>query len=227
MECIILAGGFGTRLSHIVSNVPKPMAPIGDRPFLSYIFDDLIHKGVTRFIMAVGYKSECITGFYGNRYKQADLLYSYEDKPLGTGGAIKQALRLCRDKDVFVINGDTFFDVNLSQMLFKAQDSICDMMIAVKRLKNFDRYGTLSIQDGFIKDFKEKKPMMEGFINGGIYLLKSKIFEFLPDGSFSFEKDFMEKQIDILNIGALESEGYFIDIGVPEDYYRACEEFIK
>ena len=115
-EAIVLAGGFGTRLAHIVSDVPKPMAPVCGRPFLRFILDDLQKKGVERIILATGYKRECIEEFFGTHYRGMEIVYSPEDTPLGTGGAIKRALSLCREDWVAVLNGDTYFDVDFSTL---------------------------------------------------------------------------------------------------------------
>jgi len=116
METIILVGGFGTRLSHIVSDVPKPMIPVNGKPFLKYLFDYLLKNGVTYIILAVGYKSEIIQKYFGDDYKGISITYSVENTPLGTGGAIKKALDCCNEKYVFIVNGDTYFDVDLKQM---------------------------------------------------------------------------------------------------------------
>jgi D-glycero-alpha-D-manno-heptose 1-phosphate guanylyltransferase len=224
MECIILCGGLGTRLAHVVADVPKSMAPIGDRPFLSYIMDDLIAKGVRRFVLAVGFKKENILDRYGSDYKGVPIDYSAEESPLGTGGAIKRALDLCQDTHVFIVNGDTFFDVDLQLMSNAMQNNRFDMMIAVKQFANFDRYGTVSIDNGVVVKFHEKAATKKGFINGGVYLIGRQLKERLPEGRFSFERDFMEQQTEDIRIGAFPSDGYFIDIGVPEDYHRACTD---
>ena len=102
-EAIILAGGFGTRLRHVVSDVPKPMAPVCGRPFLQYILDDLINKGVGRAVLAVGYRADVIEGFFGRAYNGLSLAYSREETPLFTGGAVKKALRACEQQDVFCL----------------------------------------------------------------------------------------------------------------------------
>ena len=112
MEAIILAGGFGTRLQSVVHDVPKPMAPVADKPFLAYLLDQLDRQGCTHAILAVGYKKEVIQNFFGSNYKGISLSYSVEDKPLLTGGALKKALKQATEDAVLVLNGDTFFDVD-------------------------------------------------------------------------------------------------------------------
>jgi D-glycero-alpha-D-manno-heptose 1-phosphate guanylyltransferase len=143
LEAVILAGGFGTRLQHIVSDVPKPMAPMDEAgtPFLQYVLADLARQGIRRVILSTGYKSEVIEQYFGGSFQEMELVYSREDTPLGTGGAVKQALTLCTAPDVFVLNGDTFFDVDLTAMrdFHRAQDA--DFTLAMKEMFNFDRYG--------------------------------------------------------------------------------------
>lgn len=219
MEAIVLAGGFGTRLAHIVSDVPKPMAPVCGRPFLRFILDDLQKKGIDRVVLAVGYKQEVIRDFFGNSYRGMELLYSPEDTPLFTGGAIKKALHVCREDRVFVINGDTYFDVDLAEMS-KMQASL---VIAVKRLRDFSRYGTVCVEDGRITGFAEKQPCAEGLINGGIYWMERSLLESVLEEKFSFEQQILETQYDRISMMAYESDGYFIDIGIPEDYALAQE----
>ena len=226
MEAIILAGGFGTRLSKVVSDVPKPMAPINERPFLEYLLDDLNNKGINRFILAVGYKKEVIKNYFRERYKNIEIIYSDEDIPLGTGGAIKKALTLSKAEDIFIVNGDTFFDVDLKEMYKFHKENNSNLTLAIKKMEKFDRYGSLVLEENKIIKFEEKKYIEKGYINGGVYLLKKNILSNKKEDSFSFEKDILEnKELKIEKYG-YKSEGYFIDIGIPEDYYK-FEEKIK
>ncbi|MEG1754338.1 MAG: sugar phosphate nucleotidyltransferase, partial [Christensenella sp.] len=158
MEAVILAGGFGTRLAHVVSDVPKPMAPINGKPFLQILLDDLAKKGVSRVILAVGYKKECIMHYFENSYNGLDIDYSIEDKPLFTGGAIKKALQMCKEDNVVIANGDTFFNVDIVSMLEAHMANAADLTIAAKRMSKFERYGTLKINsNGVIQGFCEKQ----------------------------------------------------------------------
>jgi NDP-sugar pyrophosphorylase family protein len=225
MEAIVLAGGFGTRLRHLVPDVPKPMAPVYGHPFLKYIFDYLLENGITHIVLATGYKSEAILSYFGDEYRGTKITYSNEDTPLGTGGAIKKALGCCEEKNVFIINGDTYFDVNLNHMKQFHTENNCSVSIAVKSMKNFERYGAVIIEASRITKFEEKKPTAEGKINGGIYLVDNKIVNSVDAESFSFEKEVLET--GLVDIYAFESNGYFIDIGVPEDYYKAQIDFEK
>jgi D-glycero-alpha-D-manno-heptose 1-phosphate guanylyltransferase len=227
MEAIILAGGFGTRLSHIVSDVAKPMAPVAGQPFLKYILEDLISKGITRVVMAVGYKKESIITYFGQSYNGCEIVYSDEDRPLFTGGAMKKALTKCREEYVFVINGDTFFDVNLQAMAAEHLKTKADMTIATKEMEDFERYGTVIVEEGKITAFIEKKFKRSGQINGGIYLVKKDLLLSVKGEKFSFETEIMEKKVSEIKIYAFLSKGYFIDIGIEKDYDKAQKDFEK
>ena len=227
MEAIILAGGFGTRLAHIVKDVPKPMAPVCKKPFLTYILDDIISKGIDKVVLAVGYKKEIIENYFKDNYNNCSVEYSDEDKPLFTGGAIKKSLYKCKDENVLVINGDTFFDVDLKSMLDFHVKNNADITVACKKMFDFDRYGTVNIEKGRIIEFKEKVFTKEGVINGGIYIIKKDLLNCIQEEKFSFETDFMEKEVGNKNIYAFLSDGYFIDIGIEKDYYKAQEDFAK
>lgn len=221
MEAIILAGGFGTRLGHMLNDVPKPMAPVNGRPFLRYIIDDLYEKGISKIVLAVGYKKETIIEYFGNNYKGIETVFSIEDLPLQTGGAIKKALCYCTSDDVFVINGDTFFNVNLIDMLnFKRQLKV-PLVIATKLMHRFNRYGTVKVKDNRIIAFEEKQYKESGLINGGIYLIDRTILNDFEKDRFSFETDYLQNMVSVLSMYSYESEGYFIDIGIPEDYIKA------
>ena len=225
MEAIVLAGGFGTRLRSVVSNLPKPMAPIGNKPFLGYILKYLQKNGITRVVLSVGYKWETIREYFGNNFENIELIYSVEDEPLGTGGAIKKALSLCKEDNVFIINGDTFFDVKLRDLKLEKDSKI---QLSLKSMKNFDRYGCVETNDnGIVTTFTEKGYRKSGNINGGIYLISKNIFnEFDLEEKFSFE-EFMQNNFKQLSISTKVFDNYFIDIGIQEDYLKAQKHFIK
>jgi D-glycero-alpha-D-manno-heptose 1-phosphate guanylyltransferase len=225
MEAIILAGGFGTRLKSVIADIPKPMAPVRGKPFLDYLLRHCVRQGVSRIILSVGYRYEAIKAHFGARFLETPLLYSVEDAPLGTGGAVAKALRLVDEGACFVVNGDSFFNVDLAALYKFHRSNNADFSIALKKLTNFERYGVVRRNGGRIVAFEEKKFVQEGEINGGVYVLEKELFTpyGLPD-KFSLEKDFLEKQAGRCKIYGFESEGYFIDIGIPEDYERAQKE---
>ncbi|QGQ98486.1 D-glycero-D-manno-heptose 1-phosphate guanosyltransferase [Paenibacillus psychroresistens] len=225
MEAIILAGGLGSRLRSVVADVPKPMAPINNQPFLKYLMDYLDKEGITKVILSTGYKHEVIEACFGSRYKDIEIVYSIEDQPLGTGGAIKKALDKVTSENVFILNGDTFFNVNLQQLLEKHLELNSLLTFSLKPMTQFDRYGIVKTNADRIVAFTEKMYCESGNINGGVYVAQSSLFNQLdlPD-KFSFETDYMVRYVEELNFNALISDKYFIDIGIPEDYSKAQSE---
>jgi len=222
MEAIVLAGGLGTRLQSVVSEVPKPMAPIKDVPFLEYILKYLKKNGVSRAILSVGYKWEIIKEHFGDNFDGIELIYSVENEPLGTGGAIKKALSKINSKKVYIINGDTFFNVDLKTLDLFDKSKI---QLSLKKMYNYDRYGSVEVdENNNVTKFTEKSFQEVGNINGGIYLVTKDMFDsFDVAVKFSFE-EFMEKNFEDLHVTAQIFENYFIDIGIPEDYARAQKE---
>jgi D-glycero-alpha-D-manno-heptose 1-phosphate guanylyltransferase len=220
-----LAGGLGTRLRSVISDLPKPMAPVNGKPFLHYIFRYLGKQGIGKAILSVGYKYEAIHDFFGEAYEGIQIQYSVESEPMGTGGGIKKAFELVSDT-AFVLNGDTFFDVNLAALKQFYIDNTCDAVLALKHLNNFDRYGTVQLEGSRITGFIEKKLMPEGLINGGVYYLGRQLFDKTQTAEkFSFEKDVFEAYCNRLKFGGKVFDGYFIDIGIPEDYQKAQHDF--
>lgn len=225
MEAIILAGGMGTRLKSIISDVPKPMAPIGDNPFLWYVLEYLYKQNINKVILSVGYKHEYIKGYFGGKFHDMKILYSIENKPLGTGGAIKRAFEKVESKEVFILNGDTLFNVALNRLSIQHHKHLSDLTIALKPMQEFERYGAVVTSNEKITKFEEKGYKKSGLISGGIYLSNANLFDNVQlPLKFSFEKNFIEKYIHQLNINAFISDTYFIDIGIPDDYERAQKE---
>lgn len=226
MEAIVLAGGLGTRLQSLISDVPKPMAQIGNQPFLYYILKWLEKNAIKRVILSVGYKWEVIYKTFKNNFNSIELVYSIEEFPLGTGGAIALAMNKLKSNEFFIINGDTFFDTNLRELASFQMRNKVDFSIMLKPMQNFNRYGTVELgKNNQIISFHEKEPKEQGLINGGIYFAKTSIQSCFPNlEKFSFEKDFMEAMVNRLPLGGLIVDQYFIDIGIPEDYLKAQQE---
>ena len=225
-EAIILAGGFGTRLREVVPDLPKCMAPVGGRPFLFYVINYLRSEGIEKFIFSLGYKHELITNYLNNEFSTLDFQYSIEEEPLGTGGAIKLACEKVIGKKVLVVNGDTLFKVNISQLMDFHTKQEADCTLSLKPMTNFDRYGVVELNKDFsIKSFKEKKFYKTGLINGGVYALNNSKFlkEELPV-KFSFEKEWLEKLYPQRKMYGFKQDEYFIDIGIPDDYEKAGKE---
>ncbi len=227
MEAVILAGGFGTRLRDVVADTPKPMAPINDKPFLEYLFAYLSRHGVTSAILSTGYLHEKIEQHFGSSHTSIRIGYSQEIEPLGTGGGIKLALAQADSEHVVVVNGDTFFDVDLGEMLTSHLSLNADLTIALKPMRNIERYGVVQTAGSRVVRFDEKQATAVGQINGGVYILRKTLFDGfdLPE-NFSLEEGFLKKHIESLQIRAFVSDSYFIDIGIPEDYARAQTELV-
>ncbi|ELJ8910308.1 NTP transferase domain-containing protein, partial [Campylobacter coli] len=173
MQAIILCGGLGTRLKSVIKDIPKPMAPINDKPFLEFIFEHLKKQGIKEVILAVSYKYEVIQEYFKDEFLSIKIKYSIEKEPLGTGGAIKEALKFIKN-EAYVLNGDTFFGIDLSKLKLNGS-KIC---LALKQMNDFDRYGTVNVDEQcLVISFEEKVFKKQGLINGGIYLLKKDIFD--------------------------------------------------
>ncbi len=228
MEAIILAGGLGTRLQNVVKDLPKPMADIKGQPFLKYLLDYLSGYQIERVILSVGYKHEVIENYFGNRYKNIELVYAIEEEPLGTGGGIMNACQYLNSDLFYLINGDTFFNVNLIDLTTFHQHQNADFTLAVKPMKDFERYGTVEISNHRILQFNEKQYKKQGLINGGVYLLDKRLLQsFNFPLKFSFEKDFLEIYLSKYYFAAYVCSNYFIDIGIPDDYLLAQQELEK
>ena len=226
-EAIILAGGLGTRLRPVVGNIPKPMAHINGKPFLEYLFTYLSKYNIERIILTVGYKSEIIRRYFGKKFESMEIIYSIEKKLLGTGGAIIKALNLVESENVFVLNGDTFFEIDLNKFYEFHIAKGANLSLALKSMENCKRYGVVKINNDYrIVDFSEKKYEEIGLINGGIYLLrKNFLLHFKLPTKFSFENDFLKKYYKMYYFYGLPFNAYFIDIGIPEDYEKAKRDF--
>ena len=228
MEVIILAGGLGTRLRSEVKDVPKCMAPVAGKPFLWYLLTDLKkYKEVTRVILSVGYLREVIFEWIPTVQDDFPFSFDYaiEEEPLGTGGGIRLAMEKVTEEEAIILNGDTYFAVDLNELVaaHKNQPEV-KLTIALKPMKDFERYGTVTTaEDGRVLKFNEKQPCKEGEINGGVYVLSKddSIFDGQPK-KFSFETAVMQEKCGETGcLFGVVQNGYFIDIGIPEDYKRA------
>ncbi|WP_208420121.1 nucleotidyltransferase family protein [Paraflavitalea devenefica] len=226
-ECIILAGGLGTRLRSAVPDLPKCMAPVAGRPFLSYVIDYFHQQGIERFIFSLGYMHEAIETFLHTQYPDLNVACTIEEEPLGTGGAIKLACSKALQRDVLVLNGDTIFTIQLEQLSAFHYSHAADCTLSLKPMQQFDRYGVVELAtDQHISSFREKQYYDAGYINGGVYALQ--VPSFLQEGlpaKFSFEKDYLEKLYAQRKIYGVVQDEYFIDIGIPADYEKANREF--
>ncbi len=222
MEAIVLAGGFGTRLKGCVDNLPKPLAPIGEKPFLNYLLDYLYANGAHRIIISTGFMAQTVENTIGRAYRGMTVDYCKEETPLGTGGAIKKALGMCKSETAVVVNGDSFFDVDLFEMKKFHDSSDNPITLAARNVVNAENSGFIKAENGKLCGFREKGVKASGLINGGIYFIKKNTLDGITEEKFSFEKQVLES--DYCSVGVFESNGYFIDIGIPENYRKAQAE---
>lgn len=224
-EAIILAGGKGTRLQSLLSDIPKCMAPINGMPFISLILSYLNQEGVSKVFISVGYNKEYIINNLNTDYSGMEIVFVPEEIPLGTGGAVKASLAFCSSPFPLVVNGDTFFRPDLKLLYQSHLSANSALTIVVKEMPDVSRYGSISIdENGRILSFIEKSDVASlGFINGGVYLMKNNVLESYPKASFSLENDFLKQNVTKNRFNAFVSEAPFIDIGIPEDYLKAAE----
>lgn len=267
MEAILLAGGLGTRLRSVVSDRPKPMALIGDRPFMEYVVWELARHGIRRIIFAVGYKGSMVEEYFGDGSRiripavedgagsaegtvlaeevvpaegavpggkaaaplTVSVAYAYEKELLGTAGAIKNAGRLVTGDEFFVLNADTFYRLDYSRLArIKAEEEL-DMALVLRQVPDVSRYGQAVLEKGRLTAFNEKTTQARpGTINGGVYLMNRRLLEEIPPGKVSLENEMIPRWLkEGKRLGGFVNDGYFIDIGVPEDYYRFIADVEK
>ncbi len=224
---IILAGGLGTRLRSVVPDVPKPMAPIDGRPFIEHQLDYWIGQGVDRFVVSVGYMKDVIMDHLGSSYRDIPLTYAIENEPLGTGGGLLLAVQGLTDP-VLLLNGDTFFEINLAELIKFHTEHSADWTFSLFRTKDNGRYMGVDVKsDGEITSFKSAKGKLVRLANGGVYLVNPSVLmheSFGPNTKLSLEDDLLPALAARgCKLFGFEFSGAFIDIGIPEDYYRAAE----
>lgn len=226
MQAIILAGGFGTRLSSVVPDRPKPMALIDGRPFLSWLLEYMHGQGVTEAVLCVHHHARRMMEHFGARHVGVDLRYSVESKPLGTGGAIRQAMiMLDPAQPIFVLNGDSLIDLNYRMMLAHHHRHGSRITLAAEHMPDCSRYSQLTLSKNHVLHYETLGHAAPGHISVGFYVISPNVFDgfSLPE-TFSFEREFLHPHTPVLAPAVYTGVHYFIDIGVPEDYIRAQVE---
>ena len=229
MHAIILAGGFGTRLRSVVWDVPKPLAPIGDKPFLALLIDFLARKGFISVTLSVHHDWQKIRDYFTENSPAIALDYAVEETPLGTGGAIAYALKKHKTLEpVFVINGDSFVQVDYQKLYTQHKNTCAKLTIVLREAPDTGRYGKVVTHNGIITSFASGETNTPGMINAGVYVMQPDVFseKNLP-AQFSFEKDFLPSHLDALKPQSFFAYDYFIDIGIPADYDRASKELLE
>ena len=222
MQAIVLAGGLGTRLRGVVADLPKPLAPVAGQPFLGILLEQLRAQGFASAVLSVGYRHELIREAFGDRFGGLAIDYAVEDRPLGTGGAIRLAARACSEADVFVLNGDSYVELDFVQMYGRHRETGVSLTVCAVEVADAARYGRVVVEGSRIVGFSEKGTAGRGLINAGVYLMRRNLLEevTLPD-AFSFEEEVLAVRLGQLRPLVYPGHGRFIDIGVPDDYARA------
>jgi D-glycero-alpha-D-manno-heptose 1-phosphate guanylyltransferase len=223
---LVLAGGFGTRLRSKVSDVPKPLAPVLKKPFLVHLIDHWLEQGIRDFVFLLHYEAHQIEVILGqlaveNKALNVRFRVIVEETPLGTGGAILNAIHEFGIEENFLVaNGDTWLESGIQDI---SEHSPC--VLAAINVNNSERYGSIELNGDEIINFQEKTKFSEGaYVNSGLYHLSHTIFSgFAPGSSFSLEKDIFPTLVSMGQLSAIKVNGNFIDIGVPEDYLKFCK----
>ncbi|CAO5677526.1 MAG: D-glycero-alpha-D-manno-heptose 1-phosphate guanylyltransferase [Holosporales bacterium] len=226
MNIIILAGGLGTRLRSVVGDIPKPIAPIDGKPFLYYLLKKIERFNPKSVTLSLCYAPDKIKNALMSYSFNFNLDFVVEPTALGTGGGLLYCLRQKEWDEAVILNGDTFFDIDLTKFLNDFKNLSSNTHIASRMVDDSGRYGGLTLKDNRIIVFNEKGKEGQGLINGGIYALNASIFKCIKtQDPFSFEQ-FLKENVDKLLITTSTYHAPFIDIGVPEDYKRA-NDFLK
>lgn len=227
-EAIVLAGGLGTRLRGLIGDLPKPLAPVAGRPFLAWLLDALCAQRMRRIILATGYGADRVKAMFGARWQGVDLVYSREQEPRGTGGAIALAMRALKGDACFVLNGDTRVMLDYAAFHRCVCASGARLGVAISRQPDVSRYGGVRIDRGRITGFNEKGGSGPGFINAGVYWTDRSLLP-VPTAAIgsSFETDIVAPAVEREAVVAFARTSDFIDIGAPEDYKRAQTQFLE
>ena len=223
-DVVILAGGLGTRLREVVSDRPKPLAPIRGRPFLDLLLEQLAASGcVSRAILAIGYQAEKMVDYYQQVESPLPLVFSVEKELLGTGGALRLAMPLIKSPTVLVVNGDTFVSVNYRSFYSFHEEKKSELTLAAIKAEG-NRYGSIDYDPAShkLKGFFEKQEdSREKWVSAGLYLMRTNLLENLESNKvLSLEKDVFPAWVNRASF-CFPLNASFIDIGTKESYMRA------
>jgi NDP-sugar pyrophosphorylase family protein len=225
---VILAGGLGTRLQPVISEYPKVMVPVLGRPYLTFLLDQLGAVGIHRIVLCTGFKADIVKKLIGDKYQNANILYSEESEPLGTGGAIRLAQKKISSDMFVVMNGDSYVNADLIRFFNWYNSAGHTAAIFLTKVGNIERYGhIITSSNGEIQQFIEKGSRSgPGWINAGVYLLNKKLFKSMPETvSFSLENDFFPSLIGN-GLQGYKDDTEFIDIGTPKSFFQAEKFFL-
>jgi D-glycero-alpha-D-manno-heptose 1-phosphate guanylyltransferase len=223
-DVVILSGGFGLRLRGIIGETPKPMAPVRGRPFMELLFKQVKRHGFSRVILSVGYKQEIIREHFGDKACGLELVYSIETSPLGTGGALRQAVDYVATENVLVMNGDSYTDADLGGLVQRHAESMADVAVVVIAETRSDAGSVVLDPGGKVKTFAEKRVVPDSrYLSAGIYVLGKKLLGTIPPSvKISLEEQLFPQWLeDGKVIESLVYQGQCVDIGTPERYQKA------
>ncbi|MBX9742868.1 MAG: NTP transferase domain-containing protein [Chthoniobacterales bacterium] len=224
---IILAGGNGSRLKELTKETPKPLLNIAGKPFLFYLLDYLNNEGITEVVLAIGYLASQFKQTIGEGYKNITIKYSIEAEPLGTGGALTQALTMTSQENIFVFNGDTLFKGNLKMLQEIHREATVPLSLMLRYVEDTARYGKIDFKDKYVRAIQEKGKAGPGYINGGVYLLCKNQWPIMEEKTYSLESETLPFLISTNKVACVVSNDYFIDIGILEDFYRGQSELMN
>jgi D-glycero-alpha-D-manno-heptose 1-phosphate guanylyltransferase len=232
-SAVILAGGLGTRLRSAVPHLPKPMAPINGRPFLEHQIRYWSAQGINHFVLSVGYSYKTIIDYFGPQFEGVSLEYVIEDKPLGTGGGlILASKKVSQEENFLLLNGDTYFEIELKNLINFSNKTDADWCFSLFRTGEVGRYlGMNILPSGQITSLLADSGSLERLANGGIYLVNPRALSLIPlpaGDRLSLEEDIFPMAMAMgQRFYGVEFQNTFIDIGVPDDYYRASAFLAK
>ncbi len=232
MDVVVLAGGFGTRLRPWTLNMPKPLVPILDRAMIQHVVDVLPEHLVNRVLIAAGYGIEQMRSHFSSLDLPYEVLIVEETEPLGTGGAITNCREYLSGGTFCVINGDLLTSLSVEDMLRQHKDSGSLVTISLWEVEDPSRYGVADydISSGMIRRFQEKPPREEAFsnlINAGTYLIEPELFDRMPEGAFSIERDVYPYVAQDGLLSGYPFSGWFVDAGTPSSYIEAVKTSIS
>ena len=228
MKAIVLCGGLGTRLGALTRHKPKPLIDVAGRPFLAHVLDKLCVPEIDGFVLATGFHAEQVSNFFKTTWRDRKVHYSVEGQPLGTGGAVRLAMESFNLDLSLVVNGDTFFDCDLGSMIDGFEVSPWFTRLALRHMEDCSRYGRVQLsKDTRVIGFGEKGHAGAGLINAGLFLQRRSALDSFGVEPFSFETDYLAKLDPAWPIQGVVEEGYFIDMGIPEDLARARKDFMN
>ena len=223
-QAVILCGGKGTRLGSLTAETPKPLLPVGDRPFIEHLIQEVTRYGISEIILLTGHLGEQFDRYNGTTINHAQIRVHREETPLGTWGGVVQACELL-DPWFLLMNGDSWLDYDLTSMLLKQPDT---MHMLGRYVSPADRYETLEVNKENVKAIVPRGQATGGFINSGIYVVNREVVKISAPGHSSLEQYLLPwlAETGTLTVDLCQSNTFFIDIGVPEDYERAQVDLI-